>query len=293
MFDWIEKLRWMFAKKASLPLSIISLTAEELKQKGISYADLFDRKYDAVIIRNFYSPGELALIENGLKNIPADAFTYYGGRYKSMPPVFEKLRPENAATYFTDARAGLANLSRATAVDFERKNYAFFETLVTGGVEVTSPGLKPGGEAFPAGCIRIIPPSYGIIRIHADNDFYRGRDDMMSYFRAEVDTSNHVSYIALIRRGEQGGNLVLHHIDYADYDTITDKMEVVHRHTKEKRPVSSFESTELQVNEGDLVLFSGGQIWHSVNQMKGSTERVTYGGFSAFSTDRKKIYLWT
>ncbi|HRG87706.1 MAG TPA: hypothetical protein PLW44_01710 [Chitinophagales bacterium] len=292
MLGALQRIKRLIKPEPS-PFVISSIQASDIADSHISYDDLFTRKYDALIIRGFYSVDELKNITTGLEKINDSSFTQYDGRYKAIPPVFEKLRDENAADYFVRSRKEFELLSQTTGVDFEQKNYSLFKLLAKGNQLVGSPRLQPEFQPFASGCMRIIPPSYGIIRVHADNDFYSHREEVFEYFRKEVDTSNHVSYIATIRKAKAGGNLVLHHADYKVYDTINNNMELVHKETGHKKHIDFFGTTELEVNEGDLVLFSGGQIWHSVNKMKGDGDRITYGGFSAYSTDRKKIYLWT
>lgn len=292
MLGALQRIKRLIKPEPS-PFTILSIQASDIADTDVSYGDLFTRRYDALIIRSFYSADELKSITTGLEKISEGSFTHYDGRYKAIPPVFEKLRDESAGDYFIRSRNEFELLSKMTGVDFEQKNYSLFSVLARGSQLVGSPRLQPEFQPFASGCMRIIPPSYGIIRVHADNDFYSHREGLFEYFRKEVDTSNHVSYIATIRKAQAGGNLVLHHADYSVYDTITNDMQLVNKRTGEKKHIDYFGTTELEVNEGDLVLFSGGQIWHSVNKMKGKGDRITYGGFSAYSTDRKKIYLWT
>jgi hypothetical protein len=43
---------------------------------------------------------------------------------------------------------------------------------------------------------------------------------------------------------------------------------------------------------GDVLIFSGGPIWHRVEDIKGDTSRITYGGFLNFSKDGKELFYW-
>jgi hypothetical protein len=44
---------------------------------------------------------------------------------------------------------------------------------------------------------------------------------------------------------------------------------------------------------GDILVFSGGPIWHRVENIKGDTPRITFGGFLNFSKDEKELFYWS
>jgi len=43
---------------------------------------------------------------------------------------------------------------------------------------------------------------------------------------------------------------------------------------------------------GDILVFSGGPIWHRVENIKGETPRITFGGFLNYSKDDKELFYW-
>ena len=49
----------------------------------------------------------------------------------------------------------------------------------------------------------------------------------------------------------------------------------------------------LEPEEGDMILFSGGRIWHQVANLSGDKPRITIGGFGARSRDDKTFYFWS
>ena len=289
--ELIKRLVAAFRPKASFHISTVK--AQDVAKVKLAYVDLFERKVDALIIQGFYNAEEVAAIKQGAKQIDRGRLSGYGGRYTSIPSVFEKLNREGDADYFTKAQQDLTYLRDVTKVDFGSKNVKLFTSLASQGEKILSAPFNASGNHFPSGCLRIIPPDYGMIRIHADNDFYRGKEQQYAYFLSQVDVSNHVSYIALIQKADKGGNLVLHDIEYAEYPEMNNAMELINRSTGDTRHVDSFRKLKIMLSEGDLILFSGGQIWHSVSRMSGPSDRITYGGFSAYSLDRKHIYLWT
>ena len=58
----------------------------------------------------------------------------------------------------------------------------------------------------------------------------------------------------------------------------------------------NIENEEVQLidpQKGDLILFAGGQIWHRVEQVMGSRERVTIGGFLSFNYEKDAVCYWS
>ena len=42
-----------------------------------------------------------------------------------------------------------------------------------------------------------------------------------------------------------------------------------------------------------MIVFAGGQIWHKVQAVGGTKERITLGGFLSLSNDDKSVFTWT
>jgi hypothetical protein len=202
MKSLIQKIKNLF--KTDAEFKVERVAASDLAASGITYVDLFDRKFDALIIEGFYSPEEVERIKSASKKIDPEQLSGYGGRYVSIPPVFEKFNVVGGLDYFQKSQDELKYLIDLTELDFEAKTFDCISKLASNNEEVKSAPFDDSGNIFPSGCLRIIKPDYGFIRIHADNDFYTGKEEQYKYFMSEVDVSNHVSCIALIQKADSG-----------------------------------------------------------------------------------------
>ena len=72
-----------------------------------------------------------------------------------------------------------------------------------------------------------------------------------------------------------------------------------HRHSTE---ASFFEElgygkathTKITLQAGDLIVFRAAQIWHSINKIEGTVNRITAGGFLAKSiAQNDQLYYWS
>ena len=97
-----------------------------------------------------------------------------------------------------------------------------------------------------------------------------------------------------MQNSEEGGELTIYdllwekgqHKDYHDNnDYILDKND-------SQIKVSDLRSFQIRPRAGDVLVFAGGDIYHRVEQIKGTSDRITYGGFINFSKDFDKFYLW-
>lgn len=61
---------------------------------------------------------------------------------------------------------------------------------------------------------------------------------------------------------------------------------------KEKSFFYRGENILIKPEVGDLIVFNGGQVWHKVNDVIGTKDRVTFGGFLGRSLDGAELLYW-
>ncbi|MEM7040036.1 MAG: 2OG-Fe(II) oxygenase, partial [Bacteroidota bacterium] len=97
-----------------------------------------------------------------------------------------------------------------------------------------------------------------------------------------------LSYFFLVQQPDEGGELILYDAEWdetkeelaKDYQTAVNHVESQHAHV-------------IDMRAGDLVVFAGGRVWHQVRDVSGNTNRVTLGGFMAYSHEMDKLYHWS
>ena len=97
-----------------------------------------------------------------------------------------------------------------------------------------------------------------------------------------------LSYFFLLRKPDEAGQLVL-------YDALWDetKEALAQDYPTAVKLVESRKAHVIDMEPGDLVIFAGGRIWHQVRDVEGETNRVTLGGFMAYSKDMSRLYHWS
>jgi hapalindole-type alkaloid chlorinase len=84
-----------------------------------------------------------------------------------------------------------------------------------------------------------------------------------------------LSYFILLKKPQQGGELKIHNQFF--------KKNTQHDADKDYYLP--------EIDQGDIVIFNGGEIYHSVSNIMGSENRITIGGF--LSKKHKNFYSWS
>jgi hypothetical protein len=137
-------------------------------------------------------------------------------------------------------------------------------------------------------------PNYGNLPIHCGNVFQQNFKGFYHHLNSICDVKNQLSYFYTLQ-SSSGGELILFDKEWEDgqqMDGIRHVFEV------DGTPIDSTDENALgrisiPTCRGDLLIFAGGEIWHSVNKIEGPGDRITLGGFMAFSNDDKQLVVWS
>ncbi len=105
-----------------------------------------------------------------------------------------------------------------------------------------------------------------------------------------VDTRTLISYVALLRRPDAGGELCVYGVtpDTPDPPKLANgfswDLEGVERR---------FDSAKFTLDVGDFFLLASGRCLHRIAPIAGARARVTMGGFLALSKERDRIFYWS
>jgi hypothetical protein len=240
-------------------------------------------------VKGFFSPQELEQIIANINNRQdvvetKTPFGYVVGKKLSREDGnFQKLPLEE---YFKFTAQFIPQLHQLLGEDFtERMN----RTLgpVTGNRRVVVPQNPDNGASFLGSTVRICQPGGGGIHVHVGNEFNNKMADMQVLGKF-ARLHNQLSYFVLIQKPEGGGELDLFDLLWDDVkEQMSIDQTVVYNQIKNYKPYP------VPLEAGDLIIFSGGRIWHQVNQVAGTKDRITLGGFMAFSEPMDKIYYWS
>lgn len=144
-------------------------------------------------------------------------------------------------------------------------------------------------RSYVPATIRFLPPGRGVMHAHTANEFCNAWGSY-DHLRDIAVMWNSLSYFVVGQAPDSGGDLVLYNLMWDD----TPEDVLAHPMGPERDAVlARFPTVATDLREGDMVLFTGGRIWHRVEPVDGDRERVTIGGFAALSQDDQFVYFWS
>lgn len=164
---------------------------------------------------------------------------------------------------------------------------------ISGGKKVQVP--DSGNGKYLRGTFRIIHPFKCHIDIHCGNQFFNQFPDVYQNLTASVDVKNQLSFFILLQKPDDGGELVVYDATWDDYEQgFVDRQTLLSRKGFEVEVSDpSLVREELKMDEGDILIFQGGQYWHKVKEVLGNKHRITFGGFIGYDKADEAVFYWS
>lgn len=274
--------------------SFLDIGIGELSQHPDILHGISDRKVDGLIIRNVLGQNDLADIKRRMADIP-DHYIIRTPVGLTIPGTYTVAyehwdNPDPDTSYFEKSQEFWSKARSIMSVDVNKRICDVFHSTGSGR-EVDIP-INSKGEPYPAHTIRVLYPYRGGIQLHCENYLFSLFERASSELKSQLDYTRGLSYWLLVNLPDEGGKLKLYDLDWRDLKN--DNHPLITRDAEGKIDLKNRDQLDykhIQVNEGDMVIFAAGEIWHEITQIKGLKSRVTIGGFMGFSED--KVYHWS
>jgi hypothetical protein len=113
---------------------------------------------------------------------------------------------------------------------------------------------------------------------------------LYSQLAPKLDTRTLISYVALLRRPEAGGELCV----YAVTPETPNPPKMPNGFMWDLDAVERrYDSKTFTLDVGDFFLLASGRCLHRIAPILGVRARVTMGGFLALSKQRDRVYYWS
>ncbi|MGB3653517.1 MAG: tetratricopeptide repeat protein [Rivularia sp. (in: cyanobacteria)] len=249
---------------------------------GLDSIDLLHTdELDGILIKNVFSTKEIETVREHIKSLSSEfEQTIYGERLGlSIMEVKNDLNE-----YFQKASNFRLQLNKIFANEFERRIFNVFNHLHS--LKNIKLLERENGEICIPAQIRIMHPGKGSLKAHIGNEVFVRHQvyDHLKQIKKDVDT---LSYFIVIDKPEKGGELVLY--DFLREQT-TLSMKQHFYSCQLDNFLDNFRKQYISPDIGDMVIFNGGRIWHKVANFDGDKNRITVGGFLAYSQDNQTIY---
>ena len=113
---------------------------------------------------------------------------------------------------------------------------------------------------------------------------------LYSQLAPTLDTRTLISYVALLRKPEAGGELCV----YAVTPDTPNPPKMPNGFMWDLDAVErGYHSQKFTLDAGDLFLLASGRCLHRIAPIEGARARVTMGGFLALNKSRDRVYYWS
>lgn len=267
--------------------------------------DIYSGKYTGIIIRNVFTKEELKLMKKGVENIPENSriSTGVGFSYPKhfaqlfKPPDGSEVNQKVIKNYFKECKQLPQTLENTLNVKLHDRLKKIFRKI-SGTREISTPTGYDGEGNYAFGAIRVNFPNKGFIPIHCGNYFQQEFPEFYEHLRIQVHVKDQLSYFITVNEAEIGGELSLIDLTWEDGQhkenvgadlgvTLMDGRFV------DTTKNGTVKRQKIKPGAGDLLIFSGGPIWHKVELVEGNSNRITIGGFLAVTEDDKNLKFWT
>jgi carrier-protein-independent halogenase WelO5-like protein len=285
---------------------------DEIKNsKEVDYVrKLKNNGIDGFVVKSVLSDEEVKSVKDYIETIPDEELLNFPAG-KIYPAVFSTINGAHDGfgkyyhalnSYNSKVASGNTPLSMLT----QRLEDFFLNTANSYQVKVPRNTLN--NQLVAASTFRFFVPGAGNLHVHCGHS-HQPRDNgaqlqkpvneseakFYDILPADFDYHPQLSYFLVLQNPEAGGELTVYDLLWDERITkdYPENNEFLIDPNGEKLYLKDLKSFAIRPMAGDILVFSGGPIWHRVEEVKGSIPRITFGGFVNFTKDDKAMYYWS
>ena len=161
-------------------------------------------------------------------------------------------------------------------------------------MSVKVPAIRNRDAKTVPGTFRYYLPDRGGLFVHCG---YLFQNQSPYYYQViePMAMEGQLSFFMVLQNSEVGGELTIYDMLWKDVKRkdSPDENEYVIDDAGNKLYLKDVPSFFVKPEPGDILVFSGGPIWHRVENISGAIPRMTFGGFINFSNNGDAIYYWS
>ena len=282
--------------------SFIETTVEELVNYPDGINDIYNRKIDGFLIKNALSQNEVESLLGNFFRIFPEKKTVINEGLSMYPLPFSQVEQKNTGSrnaykaYFEESLEFRRAFQKSLGFDFEKRVQSVLGKIANGRNIVAPPGFDNEGSYLSCNFRALYPAGNGTLKAHCGNYFHHEFPGFFKHLEEKSRVLNQLSYFTMLQESEEGGELVIYDVEWEEAE-IRLKGDTVLKTKKDKlldlENPRQVKRRKIKPGPGDMIVFAGGQIWHKVQAVGGTKERITLGGFLSLSNDDKSVFTWT
>lgn len=287
-------------KSTSNLYRIIDVDASKLTEHSSGIDQLQNSEVDGFIIRNVFSPAEIEKIVSNYERVSINGRIEANSGMIVFPKPFSIVDQssgnsrEKVNEYYAGTEVFWSGFKEQFGVDFVGRCSETLEKI-SGGRKAKVPEGEYGEGSYHPATFKHLVPGVGEFKAHCGNFFHGEFPTFYEHMKEISIIQNQMSYFVMLKPSESGGELTLYDVNWEEAEirlTGDTKLEGKKGEIYDLLNEKQVKRVKLNPNPGDMIVFSGGRIWHKVEVAQGS-ERYSIGGFLCRSTDDSQLYIWS
>lgn len=254
--------------------------------------NIYDKDLDYIIIKNVLDKKQLEFIRNCVQEVQ-ELFEEVFPGFKSLPPPLS-----------SNLKDGILDMKKLSQQQFNLFQSFAKKTnnVLYNSINQSISNLCLGNLSYKTdfedvtlvpGSLRVLSPQMGdLLSLHCGNEFCIKFNVLYKVFDKYIDYKNQLSYFLLLRKPQTGGEISLYNFTWDKVNKKTNNYTIVKDGKEVNIDSAQVKKLKLNLEEGDMFIFAGGEIWHRVEEHLGG-ERITYGGFIGKVKNEDKYILWS
>jgi hypothetical protein len=276
--------------------NFIEIPADKLNDSGNLIRKVKDGEVHGFVLKNLFSKEEIeAILKIMEKPMEERAMkTPYGTMFPT-PFAIVTNDGERLDAYYNSLNSLHEVMEQEPLVNEIRHRIERFFKTVGADFKVSVPINKTKKLPVSEGSFRTFYKDKGALFVHCGNLFQQQSEFYYSQLENDIDKNDQLSFFFNLQNTEVGGELTIYNMLWKDVvgkaspeennSVIDAKGNTVY--------LKDVEQFSVKPQPGDILVFAGGPIWHRVEDIKGDTPRITYGGFVNFSKDGNELFYWS
>jgi len=269
----------------------------DLASKDNPISQLIKNKRDVVRVKNAVSrkvQKELLKLFSDVRQKESHRLDTYGMFPKSF--VTNSLTGGEPQDYFSKTKAIQTEVKSFLGFDLECFLLNILTSLNNGKSIKTKEVGKKGGRKFNYFQFRALNKKEEIFRVHCENMFFDWVAKDLNYLENDKFKENPIAFFILLQKSE-GGELSLFDKRWEQgqrAEALASGFDqIISNNGKEINDCSpkGIKRQLIDAEECEMILFNGGEIWHNIEKIKSSNERITVGAFLEISEEGNHL-VW-
>ncbi len=265
------------------PINIVELDFSDRVGISCVIENISSSKIDGYVIKNVLSSADIEKIvslflnmskSNNWKNFTSE--TYPTSLYSFL--IFDDIKLEDVAQFDSELQN---RITQELGYNLNTRIKEILEAL-NGEDEVTAKKIDKN-RSSPFYQFRSITSQHISFLPHCENMHMIGREernDQLGLYKIPMDV---IPFFITLQSSENDGCLYIHDLIWNDTQVVKNADHIVHEVydglQNKTIDVNKIPKRKIELKPGDLFIFSGHSIWHSVTPVKGDSRRITAGGF--------------